>query len=513
MTHPIFKGLLFALIPLVYYLLDMLNYAQAGKSGLLGFFVLTTLFYWYSLYPKKILIYAITIATTLVYSFMVFQAGLRDIFGVEQDSIIVIEALFNTNSSESTEFIQQYRFQLILHLSLLVVMVVGYLWVTFRYLKHIRHQENQRSLWIGCIIFTLLTVLVHFNPTARRANPLFFFPIYYQQWSNELEETKQLTRYIEQHASQGLSSMQMSDPQPNTVVWVIGESDTRNNWNLYGYPRTTTPRLESLKNELIIFDNIKAADGGTIGSITKMLTPATVKQPHLWKEQPDIITMAKHAGYKTFWLSNQATDERGVMSIFAGHADVQTLTNKGTARGEGSFDEVLFQPYQQALHDPAAHKLIIVHIMGAHPAYNFRYPKSYAKFDGVTDDKVAQDLNEQGRAFYAITFRNQYDNAMLYQDYVLSELLKRLKARNLARSSWLYIADHGQDVSHHDNFSGHNQKAIEQWQVPMLIWQTGQVGQTVSTPFQADIIDHTLLGLMHIQGNYYQPSLDILKLK
>jgi len=515
MTHPIVKGLLFALVPLVYYLLDMLNYAQAGKSGLLGFFVLTSLFYWHSLYPKKTwLVYAIAFATTLIYGFMVFQAGLRDIFGVEQDSIIVIEALFNTNAAESTEFLQQYRFQLIKHLTLLLVCIVAYLWLTLRYLKHVRHTHNQRALWIGCITFTLLTILLHANPTARRANPLFFFPIYYQQWADELAQTKQYSQYIAEHASQGLASMKAVDQQPNTVVWVIGESDTRNNWGLYGYARPTTPHLSALKKELQVFDHVKAADGGTVGSITKMLTPATVAQPNLWKEQPDIITIAKQAGYKTFWLSNQATDERGVMSIFANHADVQVFTNQGTARGEGSFDEVLFAPYEQALADPAPQKLIIVHIMGAHPAYNFRYPEAYAVFDGVTDDTVAQALEAQGRAFYAITFRNQYDNAIRYQDDVLAGLLTRLQASKPTRASWLYIADHGQDVSHHDNFSGHNQKAAEQWQVPMLLWQTPQLQQApVSTPFQADIIDHTVLGLMHIQGKFYNPSLDILSPK
>jgi heptose-I-phosphate ethanolaminephosphotransferase len=510
MTHPILKGLLFALIPLVYYLLDMLNYAQAGKSGLLGFFVLTTLFYWHSLYPKKTwLAYAIAFATILIYGFMVFQAGLRDIFGVEQDSIIVIEALFNTNLSESTEFLQQYRFQLIKHLLLLLIFVVSYLWVTLRYLKHVQHQR--RALWIGCVVFTLLTILVHFNPTARRANPLFFFPIYYQQWAGELEQTKQFSQSIAEHASQGLASMKTTDDQANTVVWVIGESDTRNNWGLYGYPRATTPLLSALKKELQVFDHVKAADGGTVGSITKMLTPATVQQPKLWKKKPDIITIAKQVGYKTFWLSNQASDERGVISIFANHADVTVLTNQGTSRGEGSLDEALFKPYEQALADPAPQKLIIVHIMGAHPAYNFRYPEHYAKFDGVTDDAVAKDLTGQGRAFYAITFRNQYDNAISYQDYVLAGLLTRLKATQPSRSSWLYIADHGQDVSHHDNFSGHNQKAAEQWEVPMLLWQIPQPqGAVISTPFQADTIDHALLGLMHIHGKYYDPSLDIL---
>ncbi len=512
MTHPIVKGLLFALVPLVYYLLDMLNYAQAGKSGLLGFFVLTSLFYWHSLHPeKKWLVYTIALATSLLYGFMVFQAGLRDIFGVEQDSIIVIEALFNTNASESAEFLQQYRLQLIKHVSLLIVCIVSYLWVTLRHLKYTYTSQNHRALWVGSIIFTLFTVLIHFNPTARRANPLFFFPIYYQQWAEELEHTKHLTQYIAEHASQGLASMNSVDTAPNTVVWVIGESDTRNNWSLYGYPRATTPRLEALKSELLVFNHVKAADGGTVGSITKMLTPATAQQPNLWKEKPDIITMANHAGYKTFWLSNQATDERGVMSIFANHADVQVFTNKGTARGEGSFDEVLFAPFEQALKDPAPQKLIIIHIMGAHPAYNFRYPETFAKFDGVTDDTVAKDLEEKGRAFYAIAFRNQYDNAILYQDYVLAGLLNRLKATPLTRASWLYIADHGQDVSHHNNFSGHNQKAAEQWQVPMLLWQAPLLqGQSISTPFHADIVDHTILGLMHIQGEYYDKHSDIL---
>jgi len=88
---------------------------------------------------------------------------------------------------------------------------------------------------------------------------------------------------------------------------------------------------------------------------------------------------------------------------------------------------------------------------------------------------------------------------------VLAGLLTRLKATQPSRASWLYIADHGQDVSHHDNFSGHNQKATEQWKVPMLLWQTPQpLGTVISTPFQADTI------ALHMQIHFLESLTTIL---
>jgi glucan phosphoethanolaminetransferase (alkaline phosphatase superfamily) len=38
------------------------------------------------------------------------------------------------------------------------------------------------------------------------------------------------------------------------------------------------------------------------------------------------------------------------------------------------------------------------------------------------------------------------------------------------KRAWLYFSDHGQDVSHTSNYSGHNYKAPQQWAVPLLFW-------------------------------------------
>ena len=126
------------------------------------------------------------------------------------------------------------------------------------------------------------------------------------------------------------------DDEPRTVVFVLGESVTRSNFSITGYPRKTTPELDSMGDELTWFPDVVSADPSTGPSISKILTPATIKDPDLWLTKPDVLLMARKAGYKTFWLSNQSTDANGHISIFASHADVTLLANKGGSRGEGS---------------------------------------------------------------------------------------------------------------------------------------------------------------------------------
>ena len=109
-----------------------------------------------------------------------------------------------------------------------------------------------------------------------------------------------------------------------------------------------------------------------------------------------------------------------------------------------------------------------------------------------------------------------YDSAILYEDYVLSQLLERLQKRNIPESAWMYISDHGQDVAHHSNFSGHNPRVEEMWEVPLLLWTSS--GFNVSPvprvdlekrTYKADVIDHTILGLLGARGSLYDPQLDL----
>lgn len=520
--EPSLKALTFCLYPLVYYWLDILNYSQAGKAGVLGFFTLATFFYWRELVPRRAILTAVlTLSLALIAANVAFEASVRDIFGLQQDDVVVVQSIFSTNTDEATEFFIQYGRYIGIHTAVVVVFCLLY-WFLFIKDDNAAGSGRQRKRSIGLLfvttVVTLLLVALHFNPAMRRGNPLYYFPHYYYIWQRDLAQARDFQKTLAKTTEdKDLQSMHLAPGVgKRTVVFVIGESDTRDDWSLYGYPRQTNPELSRLQNGLLIFRDTYSGDGSTIGSVTKMLTPATMTSPDLWKTKPNIVTIAKKLGYKVIWVTNQGTENRGIVSVMASLADEVVFVNKGGSRSEGSFDGAVLGPYAHALDDPAQKKLIIVHILGCHPAYNFRYPESYARFENVYDDKVARDLENKGRATWAISFRNMYDSALLYEDHVLARLLSGLESR-ATPAAWVYVSDHGQDVAHNTNFSGHNRSVRQMWEVPMLFWSSSDFAASpvapdklVQRPYQADVIDHTILGLLGARGAYYRPQLDIL---
>jgi len=509
---PIKKSLFFLLFPFFFYLLDFLNYSRAGKIALIGVLLIGTIDSLRVMFPKnKLFKYLLYLVTVVIFLNMSFHAGLRDIFGIEQDDIVIMQVLFGTDTNEVKEFIIQYKFFLIKHVIIFIVMLLSFFFVLLRENSKIDRVKVKKSV----TIFSILLIIIHLNPTMRRSNPFFYFPYYYSKWKHDITSTKKLQDEIDKNINLSkLSTTKYTGKDKNrTVVLVIGESDTKYNWSMYGYKRETNPKMKLLKNELLVFKNIYTSAPSTISSFEKMLTPATKSRPGLWQTKPDILLMAKKAGYHTYWISNQSTDSRGVMNIFATHADETILTNKGRSRGEGSYDESFLEPYKKALKDNYDKKFIIVHMLGSHPAYNFRYPKEYSYFTFIFDDSVMLQLKEKGIYKWALVFRNLYDNSVLYSDTIRYKLLMMLKNSKESRhSSWIYLPDHGQDVCHHNNFSGHNHKVKEQWEIPMLVWPLDikRLDENITDrKYTTDFIDHTVLGLLKIHGEYYNKKYDI----
>jgi len=257
---------------------------------------------------------------------------------------------------------------------------------------------------------------------------------------------------------------------PTTLVLVIGESTNRQHLGLYGYPRQTTPKLDALKGELTVFDNVVASRPYTIETLQQALTFADQEHPERYLDTPSLMNIMKQAGYRTYWITNQQTmTERNTMlTNFSKQTDEQIYLNNTRVQNSRAYDGAVLDPFSRILADGASKRFIVVHLLGAHMRYEFRYPPEFEHFSG-RDDLPAWADGERAQMI------NEYDNAVRYNDHVVGGLIERFREAR-ANGLLLYFADHGEDVFDtppHD-FVGRNEAkpTPAMYTVPFLLWES-----------------------------------------
>ncbi|VVD82928.1 phosphoethanolamine transferase [Pandoraea fibrosis] len=449
---------------------------------------------------------------------------LRDYFGMRPNHLLVLHAVFNTNPSETGEFFR-HNWRDVAQASAAFLVLFGAVAFGERRLTREDGRQPQAPMRRTgkTVVVALLTAFLalHLNPTMARENPLLYWPMRYLDYKRQADHATQLQRDLEQNMAQREDwRVQYRGPDKNTVVWVIGESLNRNNMSLYGYARNTTPMLDSLRGDLVVFRDVVSSEPATMSSLMKMLTPASLDDPEAWTREPDVVMLAKEAGYRTYWISNQVPND-GWLGLVAKRADEQVFINKGYGRGENNVDGNLLPAFDAALASDAPKKLIVVHLLGAHPTYDMRYPEEFARFDN-TDDAVMASLTAQGRSMWVRHLRNDYDNAIAYNDFVVSSLIRKTMAASPhADASLLFSSDHAQEVGHTRNHAGQSVADASGYEIPMIVWS--HAGKALSDgqgslsraalearPYQTDRLDHTLLGMLDIDTPYYRAADDLL---
>ncbi len=300
---------------------------------------------------------------------------------------------------------------------------------------------------------------------------------------------------------------------PETYVVVIGESTTRHNLQIYGYTRPTTPNLVAMRRDLLVFGDAVAPHSHTIPVLKKLLTFADAERPEAWRGAPDLLTIFRKAGFKTWWLSNQLVfgSYDTWTTAFASRADTANFSSIGS-RTNPPHDDVLFVPFERALADDASKKLIVVHLMGTHLPAARRYPKMRAPFTARSPlpESYAHVRNADDRD--AI---DEYDNAVHFNDYVVSHLLTTLRRRALdARAAFIYVSDHGEEVKHVDSYLGHGEFRWSPYmlEIPLIAWVSPAFGDMLSRPgiedrpVGTDQLIHTILDLADIQTPGFRPE-------
>ncbi|MEW9907061.1 MAG: phosphoethanolamine transferase (plasmid) [Candidatus Symbiodolus clandestinus] len=199
----------------------------------------------------------------------------------------------------------------------------------------------------------------------------------------------------------------------------------------------------------IFFENYLSAGSSTVPSLTNTLAKRHKNEPQLHN---NLINLAKKAGFYTYWVSNQhyLGEWDTPISIIAKQANSSLFIKViDPVKFNDVTDEALLPFIKQCLTEKTTqkNKLIVVHLIGSHPACCKR---SNGKFDTYFHSKEV--------SCYIQSIRNT--------DKLLQDITKIAKKAN---NSWsmMYFSDHGLALK--NGKLCHQEKYQEIFRVPMFM--------------------------------------------
>jgi len=313
--------------------------------------------------------------------------------------------------------------------------------------------------------------------------------------------------------------------KPLLVVMVVGETARAANWGLSGYSRQTTPELAQLP--VINFAQVTSCGTNTEVSVPCMFAPVGRRDydEGAIRGSQSLLHVAARAGVAVHWRDNQS----GCKGVCEGlpQDEVSALKAAAALCGDGRcLDEGLLIGLPDRLAALAATapgrpgtQLLVLHMLGNHgPSYFKRYPPAFERF---TPACRKDDLRLCSRE----EITNAYDNALLYTDHVLAQLITQLQAASAqVDTAMLYASDHGESLGENNLYLHGLPYAIApdvQKRVPMVMWASPGLAQgpgaldtaclkkRAALPAAHDHLFHTVLGLLDVRTQIYEPAFDL----
>ncbi len=293
-------------------------------------------------------------------------------------------------------------------------------------------------------------------------------------------------------------------------VFIIGETSRFDRWQINGYPKATSPRLNQRK-DLITFADMISGSNLTWFSVPQMITRASPDDMDREYKEKSLLSPFHDAGFKTVWLSSQTDQQilwQGTINLHAKTADVVYFckTYSPMFELEDIFDERLLPKLDSIVHADCQDLFIVLHTMGSHWSYSRRYPDRFDLFkpSGKSNPEKAYDMTDQE------SISNSYDNSILYTDYIIDSVI-RIMEKQEAVSYVTFLSDHGEELFDNDTsvLEFHKKACSATLHVPFFLWTSEQYRQQYPGKMQvimnnrnkktgADNVFYTLLDLANV---------------
>lgn len=473
----------------------------------------------FSLFTVKYLVKPFFIILTLLSSSVFFAAYQYNVvfdYGM-------IENTFQTNHAEALMYVN--------FASIMNMVLTGILPAYLIYKADIQYQPFFKEL-LHKVLF-MLAMLAGLGIIA------FFYFQDYAAFGRNNDELKRYivptyfigaaSKYINVHYLQtpieyqqlGLDAKNVSanpNGKPNLLVLVVGETARSMNYQYYGYDKPTNAHTQD--QGLIVFKDTSSCGTATAVSLPCMFSRMGREDYDSRRAyaQDTAVDVLNHGGIKVQWFDNDSGC-KGVCDQVE-NITIDLNSDPELCTGQYCFDQVLLNKLDETLATAERKDTVIVlHVIGSHgPTYFLRYPPEHRKF---TPDCQRSDIQNCSPDM----LMNTYDNTILYTDYIISEVVKKLQnQQDKFDPAMLYLSDHGESLGEKGMYlhgAPYSIAPIEQTSIPMLAWVSEDFSKdnhldmaclaehAAKGGFSHDNLFDSLLGLMNVKTEVYQPKLDI----
>lgn len=281
-------------------------------------------------------------------------------------------------------------------------------------------------------------------------------------------------------------------------VWVIVADSLRTDrLGAMGYHRDTTPHL----SRMLAQGALLARPGIAAGVSTAVSLPLFINllrepgQHALLREQPyNLFRLAREAGFRTHWLSSQ---ESKVLSFLGSRfIDVSITREDHPLRFNSRHDHALVDLLgEQAWHE---RNFVVINLRTAHSPYEKNY---------LASREVQQAWPTSNTLPREEKKSNAYDNAILYLDDVLAEIISQSEQLEGERYL-LFTGDHGQLLGDGGRW-GHNDLVPEVASVPVMAMARGAPADALQALAEDRWVSHHEAGLWlarHLGFDVHNPN-------
>ena len=327
--------------------------------------------------------------------------------------------------------------------------------------------KKNKLVFSICII--LLVLAIPFKTISKSIYYINFYKTYVDYKKRHYDEKKDIANRLKQPYE--VTSLLPKD-QNQTIVVVIGESETRHHMSLYGYGRKTNVLLQR-SDSLMVYDDVVSPQVHTIPVIRTVMSFMDKDHPEYFSQRPSMFELFNRAGYETYFITNQPFGGLYETSYDLLLTQAQEKDNPSMMKKP---DEIMFPDLKKILDNKTTkNRLIVLHLMGNHMAYIFRYPKEYNVFNNDSDHFIKS--KEKYMTPEAIKAIDSYDNSVRYNDYVVHHIIESVKEKG-GNSAVIYFSDHGEEVFENRDFAGHAYEKVSAYmcEIPFIVWRSPTFG-------------------------------------